>query len=429
MSPPLDDGRRTAEEWLREIADTHRIPAGTRRLDDAPAGGADAPDAIPLEPQPFVWMDPSAIPPREWLLGTTAIRKFITLLVAAGGAGKSTLSIAWALSIASGRSLTGEHVFERAGAWIFNLEDPLEEMQRRVTAAILHHKLRPADLAGRLFVNSGRDRPLVIAKRSEDNTIVFPDKDALTAAAKRCGIGIIVVDPFIACHKLDENSNNDMEEATTAWKQVAHDANCSVVLVHHTRKTGPGGNGGDIESSRGGKSLSDAARVGLTLSTMPEEDAKKLGVPVEKRRFFVRMDDAKANLTPPSSEAVWFQLHSVALNNTTEKYPNGDHVQAIGRWRPPSLLADVEREAINRCLDAIEAGLGDGRLFGASSRGGSERYVGPVIEDLLDKNADQAKAILSEWMRNGLLVEEEFHNPKTRRDAKGLRVDNSKRPS
>ena len=393
MSPPLDDGRCSADEWLRDYADTHRILPDARRQDDAPVGDRGVPAAIPLEPQPFVWRDPSKIPPREWLLGTTAIRRFISLLVAAGGAGKTTLSIAWALSVASGRSLTGEHVFEKAGAWIFNLEDPLVEMERRVAAAMIHHKLKPTDFADRLFVNSGRDRPLVIAKRTEDSLVVYPDKDALTAAARRCDICIIVVDPFIACHKLDENSNNDMEEAATAWKQVAHDANCSVVLVHHTRKTGPNGNGGDIENSRGGKALSDAARVGLTISTMSEEEAKKLGVPIDKRRSFVKVDDAKANLSLPTSEAAWFQLRSVALSNTTEKYPNGDHVQAIERWRPPTLLAGVKREAINECLDVIDAGLGNGRLFGASSRGGSKRYAGPIIERMLGQTAEQAKIV------------------------------------
>jgi hypothetical protein len=46
---------------------------------------------------PFRWVDPSTIPRREWLYGSHYIRRFVSVTVAPGGAGKSSLAIAEAL--------------------------------------------------------------------------------------------------------------------------------------------------------------------------------------------------------------------------------------------------------------------------------------------------------------------------------------------
>src|SRR5580704_2727215 len=57
--------------------------------------------------------DVEPIPPRGWLLGNTFCRSFISGLVAQGAAGKTAVRLLQALSLASGRSLSGEHVFQR----------------------------------------------------------------------------------------------------------------------------------------------------------------------------------------------------------------------------------------------------------------------------------------------------------------------------
>src|SRR5882672_1473101 len=51
--------------------------------------------------------------PRGWLLGNVFCRRFVSSLIADGGVGKTTLRTVQLLSLAIGRSLTGEHVFQR----------------------------------------------------------------------------------------------------------------------------------------------------------------------------------------------------------------------------------------------------------------------------------------------------------------------------
>src|SRR5271167_3724578 len=58
-----------------------------------------------IQATPFVWIDPSFIPRRQWLYGNHYVRKFISLTVAPGAYGKSTLAMREALAIVTGRSL------------------------------------------------------------------------------------------------------------------------------------------------------------------------------------------------------------------------------------------------------------------------------------------------------------------------------------
>ena len=61
----------------------------------------------PITATPFEWRDPSTIPPRQWLFGRHLIRKFMSCTIAPGGLGKSSLVLVEAVSMASGRNLTG----------------------------------------------------------------------------------------------------------------------------------------------------------------------------------------------------------------------------------------------------------------------------------------------------------------------------------
>ena len=79
--------------------------------------------------------DEAAIPPRGWLLGNAMCRGFISGNVAQGGVGKTALAIARALALATGRPLTGEHVFQRCRVLVVSLEDDIDELRRRVRAA------------------------------------------------------------------------------------------------------------------------------------------------------------------------------------------------------------------------------------------------------------------------------------------------------
>lgn len=379
---------------------------------------------FPIRPLPARLPDPASIPPRPWLYGTYLLRGFVSVLVAAGGVGKSMLAMSCAASCALGKPLIGHHVHARVNAWIFNLEDPLDELDRRLAALMLHHNIDRADLDQTLFLNSGRDRRLCIGKVDADGTtILYPDKAAIISACKDFEIGVIVVDPFIKSHELDENRNGDMDAAVTAWAEIASDARCGVLLVHHVRK----GPIVDIEAARGGKSLIDGARVGLTMQAMTEEEAGALGVSSEDRARYIRLDDGKANLAPKATKASWFEIVHVKLGNHSQDYPNGDTVATIAAWEPPSPFDDLTVFDCNVALDKISAGMPDGQLYAPSRRGrGNTRWAGNVLMNEFDLDDKQAARVVDSWLKNGVLTVKEFsHNGHT---MKGVLVVSGKRP-
>ena len=393
---------------------------------------------VPLRPMgaaPFVWRPPAEIPPRPWLVGIRALLGFATAIVAPGGLGKTTYAMGLALSVATGLALMAERVWQAGPVWIWNLEDGRDELERRVTAAIIHFDLDPAAIPHPIFLNSGRDRPLCMAEavveRGDDGAtvthLVHPDEAPLIAEAKANAVRMIVVDPFVSSHTLNENSNPDMAAAMAAWARVAEQAGCAVVLVHHTRK---GALGGNIEDARGGSAIANAARVGLTLSRMDDAAGERFDVPERDRWRYVRVDDAKANLAPRADKATWFRLASVELGNSTERYPNGDSVQVAEPWTPPDVFDDITKDQANAALDRIDQGPSEGTLYTLDRRGkgGGDRWAGTVLTDMFDINEAQAKHVLSVWQRNGLLTIAEYRDREEGKTRKGVRVDATKRP-
>lgn len=355
--------------------------------------------------QPFVWRDPADIPPRRWLYKPHLIRGFVSLTVSPGGVGKSTLTLCEALALASGRSLLGILPSERTRVWCWNGEDPGEEIERRIQAAMMHHQLKPADLEGWLFTGSGRDADLVIAEQDRFGiSIAAPVVDALVTFITEHQIGLVVIDPFVSSHRVAENDNGAIDRVVKTWARVANSTGCAVELVHHTRKTG--GAEVSVQDGRGASALLAAARHARTLRTMNEQEADSLGVERIDRQAYVRIDGGKANLSPSASGAVWFRLANVHL-------PNGDYVQAASHWTPPDPFEGVSPADLLRVQEVIKAGRGEEAEGWRANVQTGDAWVGHAIGQALGldvgrpREATRARELLRTWLASGALVKAE----------------------
>jgi hypothetical protein len=398
------------------------------RLRDRASGLQDPPgDTRPLTITRASLRPGSTIPPRRWLYGTMLVRGYISVVIAPGGVGKTSWATAVGASVAQGRGLLGEHVHSQANVLMCNLEDPEDEFDRRLAACMIHHRLDEEDLAGRLFTLNGRFRRLVLAALDQDGTtIAYPDKDALIAQIDAEKIGLVVVDPFINSHELEENSNPQINAAARAWAEIADSTGCAVLLIHHTRK---GATAGDMDGGRGASALMGAARTALTLTAMTTEEAAGFDIPECDRRRHVRLDDAKANLAPPADKARWLRLASVNLGNEDQDYPFGDNVQAIEVWAPPSVWKMSDAEC-NATLDVIAAGPGSGVRYTSirGGRGPQNRWAGRVLMRNYGLNETQANKMLVTWLNTGLLEESSYMDPEQRKMRQGLIVNDDRRP-
>ena len=379
-----------------------------------------------LTATPYKWKDPDKLPLREWLYGNILIRKFISMTVAPGGVGKSSLVAVETLAQVTGKNLLGEKPAGELRVWLWNLEDPHEETERKIQAAAKHYGIVEADIGDRLFVDSGRDQRLVIAQMDRTGPmIVRPVVGALVEQIKARGIDVVVIDPFVSCHEVPENDNTAQDMVVKEWGRVAELGGCAVHLVDHTRKSGPGVEV-TTESSRGGKAKTDAARVVRVVNRMTETQGKTYGV-LGPWRYFNTFND-KANMAPPVDRRDWFFLESVGLGNGTSAAAafaggvgagvvSGDDVGVATRWVPPSPQDMVTGTNWKAMVEA----MGDKEWRKDVQAG--EKWIGiPAAEacGVLRHSPQDRKAIkevLETWFKAGLLkeVSQTDENRKTRK--------------
>jgi hypothetical protein len=372
----------------------------------------DAPEAAPDWPTVYDMFDGASIEPRRWIYGHHYLRSFVSVLASAGGIGKTSLQIVEALAIVTGRPLLGEEVKERTNVWIVNLEDPLEEIQRRVIAAMQHYKITPDEVRGRLFVNAGRDFSLKFGIQTREG--VLPNTKLVEYLCKQIPqkqIGCVFIDPFVGAHSINENDNMAVNAIVAEIRRVADETKSAIGLVHHIRK----GNGEDasIDSVRGAGSLIGAARAARVVNRMSADDAAKLGIDETEARSIFRVDDGKANLAPPANAALYRKMEGVKIDN-------GEWIGVCIPYTLPDAFDGISGKDARRMQQIVAEAHTDGDPLKESSQ--SPRWVGVPAADMLGiditdkKGRAKVTSILRTWMRTNVLATEKVFDKKKGRE-------------
>lgn len=269
------------------------------------------------KPGPGLWVEDQGwvegdLPKRDWIARGYMLRKSVTLIGGMGSAGKSSLIIAYAISLATGIPYGRFQPAEPYKVLIYNVEDDADEQRRRFSAALRQFNSGPAAIAGRV-IRCGPEGVGTLLHTDPETGEFVPSKamGELKALIAKHKPDVVVLDPLVELHDAEENDNTALRAVIAEFRTLAQQHNCAVVLVHHTRK---GSLAGDPDSLRGASSIVGAARVVLTVATMTEEEAKELGRPLDLRRRFFRVDSAKSNYAP-ATEADWHELVEYELDN------------------------------------------------------------------------------------------------------------------
>lgn len=350
----------------------------------------------------FSWTDPARIPKREWLYGRHLIRGFLSTTIAPGGSGKSSLIVTEALAMVTGRSLLGDQPAGPLRVWHYNLEDPEDELLRRVIAAARHHGIGREDIADRLFLDSGRRANMVIATESRDGIeIAVPVVEKLKKEILKYGIDVLQVDPFVACHAVAENDNMKIAAIAREFAAIAEETNCAIDLVHHARKSG-GGHTFAVEDARGASSLVAAVRSARVLNAMSKDEADRANV--ENPTSYFNVASGKANLAPRSDKATWYRIVGMPLGNGTSPLDPGDVVGVVEPWKWPDAFADVSLDDAKEVQRRIAEGEWRANHL-------SNAWAGVLIAEVLGLNLSQpavratVKTLLRTWVKTGALRE------------------------
>lgn len=379
--------------------------------------GSPAADERPFAVPKIGFRNFLAIPRREWLYGHSYIREFLTLTVAPGGVGKSALTLVEAVAMASGRNLLGDEPKGRLNVLVYNLEDPLDEMERRLDAVLVAHNIAQSEIADTLGIMSGRDQELILADYAADGKTPQPTQayHDLKAAIIKEQYDVVILDPLVNTSWLNENDNKEMNSLVKLLTKMASETKCAIHLVHHTRKmaSGESHSAGNADAARGASSILGAVRAARTLTKMTEDEAEKLGLPRDEHGWYARVDNAKANMSAPISGATWFKHETVTISN-------GEEVGTLKRWTPPSLFDCMNTVQMQTILDTIKEGPEPGERYMAKNHSQSTDWAGKIITKITGCNDKQAQAIINKWLKEDLIREQNYQSQKSRRTKTGL---------
>ncbi len=310
------------------------------------AAGASSPQAdfVPIDPESVSVPTPEAkeiedknpmrayrvgdqelvnIPPRDWIIPGRLIAQNVTLTIAPGGTGKSLFAILEALAVATGKNLTGVEPAKSGPVFIYNLEDPLDELYRRLVATCMLNDLPVKETLDNVYVQSGIDRPLFLAGNDGSTQRLGRDCRRLEEFIGDMGFVAVCIDPLVRAHRLSENDNMAVDFLMDALARIARRTQTAISVVHHTAKNRTNEQlAGNIDYSRGASALINAARIAHTLVPMDTKTAERFHLDGATRVSFLRLDEGKINLSAQTARVLWYRKCGVTL-------PNGDNVGGL----------------------------------------------------------------------------------------------------
>lgn len=394
--------REKGLDALRRAADGAHTLQGTK------------PDNRIITATRYFWRSPASIDPRPWIYGRVLMRGMVSATIAPGGIGKTSLIVAEALAMASGRPLLNEDIHGGPQrVWLWNLEEPEDELARRIQAAAIHHAVRADEIDHRLFVNAGPDNGLLTASATTSGYIheeVFAD---LEREIQKRGIDVLVIDPFVSSHALDENDNVQIDRVVKRWSRLAQTVRCAVHIIHHTRKSDQSV---ASESARGAKALVDAARMVRVLNAATPDETAALGLQAGVRAFNARRD--KQNLAAGQDERSWHLVKSVSLGNG----PPADDVGVVAAIGGPTKAThQLTAEAIREIQEALH-GKDRGYDQRASDWAGND--MAPLLHLNVEDKLQRARIrhVLGQLVQQGFLVRADKLNTRAGRMRSIVRV-------
>lgn len=287
------------------------------------------------------------IPARPWLVERLLMRGAVTVISAAGAAGKTTLALTIAAHGAVAQDFAGYRFRAPFKTVLYSAEEDRHELSRRLYALCVAYQLDWEAVRQGVMLAGSDDIPLTVATQTQRQVSSNKEHvDWLIGLTSRPGVGLVVLDPLVELHTCDENDTVQMRFVMSILREVARRNHVAVLAPHHTSKGGSmqQNRAGNADISRGAGSIVNSARVALTLVGATDKDCEVIGIQDSDKALFVRLDDAKMNLALANGRSVWFKKEGVKLYN-------GDDVGVL-RVTDVSGLRQSQSDSIGMLLAA-----------------------------------------------------------------------------
>jgi hypothetical protein len=169
-------------------------------------------------------------PEHRWLVEKLWATEGVGILGGAPKCCKSWLGLDMALSVASSTPCLGAFdVQEPGGVLVYMAEDALCVVKARLLGICRHRELELGAL------------PLDVITAPALRLDLERDQDRLAETVRRHKPRLLLLDPFVRIHRLDENNAGDVSALLAYLRALEREHHLAIVVTHHARKNGPAG--------------------------------------------------------------------------------------------------------------------------------------------------------------------------------------------
>jgi hypothetical protein len=173
---------------------------------------------------------PSAASAQRWLVEGLWGDSSVGVIGGAPKCAKTWLGLDMALSVATGTACLGKYAVPEPGpVLVYLAEDALPVVRERIQGMARHRGLDFA--AVEIYAITA---PTLRLDRD-------PDRTRLLETTRRLRPRLLVLDPLVRLHGIDENHAGEVAELLAYFRKLQRQLDLSVLLVHHTRKNAAGG--------------------------------------------------------------------------------------------------------------------------------------------------------------------------------------------
>jgi AAA domain len=297
--------------------------------------------------------------PQRWLVEELWGASSVGVIGGAPKCAKTWLGLDMALSVATGTACLGKYTVPESGpVLIYLAEDALLVVRERVAGMARHRGL---DLAGvEVHVITA---PVLRLDRG-------PDRARLWEATQRLRPRLLVLDPLVRLHGIDENNAGEVAELLAYFRALQRQLDLSVLLVHHTRKNATGG----VAAGQGLRGSSDIHAFGDSNLYL--------------RRIREHLVLSSEHRAAPASAPVYLELVATDAETT--------HLEVIAELEDGNRK---QRSLNERVLDLLAGGAVRTRANLRASLGVKNERLGESLESL--ERAGHVRRTPGGWQRLG----------------------------
>jgi RecA-family ATPase len=285
---------------------------------------------------------------QRWLVEELWGASSVGVIGGAPKCAKTWLGLDMALSVATGTACLAKYAVPEPGpVLVYLAEDALLVVRERIEGMARHRGLDLSQVEINVIT-----APVLRLDRE-------PDRTRLLETTKRLRPRLLLLDPLVRLHGIDENHAGEVAELLAYFRSLQRQLDLSVLLVHHTRKNAARG----VAAGQGLRGSGDIHAFGDS----------NLYLRRTKEHLVLTSEHRAAPASPP----VYLELVATDAETT--------HLEVIGKPQDGStrLTVDRKRHSLEeQVLDLLAQGVAFTRVKLRDSLGVKNERLGEALESL-----------------------------------------------